>query len=125
AILGVIIIQGGRVKYLNEVISKYFDHSIEEIMTWSRDKFIEIIHPDDREHVLNILFSHSISKMKERLQHISYRTISGSGDVKWFEAYAKIIHYKGEEAILVTILDVTEKRGRYRKKRSRITIERS
>ncbi|MHA1405262.1 MAG: ATP-binding protein [Candidatus Helarchaeota archaeon] len=92
------------------MISKYFDHSIEEIMTWSRDKFIEIIHPDDREHVLNILFSHSISKMKERLQHISYRTISGSGDVKWFEAYAKIIHYKGEEAILVTILDVTEKR---------------
>ncbi|MCK4779863.1 MAG: PAS domain S-box protein, partial [Candidatus Lokiarchaeota archaeon] len=50
--MGIIIIQDGLFKYFNEQARKLNEYSLEEIQSWEPYEFAKLIHPDDKEFVM-------------------------------------------------------------------------
>ncbi|MHA2088395.1 MAG: PAS domain S-box protein, partial [Promethearchaeota archaeon] len=106
--MGIIIIQDGIFKYFNEQAVNLNGFSEEEIKEWKPYEFAKLIHPDDKEFVMEQ------ARKKEKgdqevIQHYKYRIITKLGKVRWVENYSKTINYKGRSADFVMTIDVTNK----------------
>ncbi|MBY8984246.1 MAG: PAS domain S-box protein [Candidatus Lokiarchaeota archaeon] len=104
--MGIIVIQDGIFKYFNEQAIKLNGYSIEEIKKWKPYEFAKLIHPDDREFVMEQAKKKEEGK-KDVIQHHKYRIITKSGNIRWIENFSKSINYKGRPADLVMSIDVT------------------
>ncbi len=101
---GIMIIKNGAFEYANPKALQTSGYSLDEIM--SRN-FIDFVHPDDRNVVLE--------KYQENIEgkefhQFPFRIISSNGTIKWVEVSSILINWKGEPAILVFMSDITEKR---------------
>lgn len=94
---------------INQGFIDMFGFSRKEIQDRFNDRFIEMIHPDDRESMM--------SKVAETLGHgekasFQYRVLCRDGSYKWVMDNAQIIHNEsGEERIFCVLMDVTESRN--------------
>ncbi|MFX0083495.1 MAG: PAS domain S-box protein [Candidatus Hodarchaeota archaeon] len=106
--MGIIIIQDGLFKYFNEQARKLNEYSFEEIQNWEPYEFAKLIHPDDKEFVMEQVRKKQIGE-KDVVQHHKYRIITKTGEVRWIENFSKTIKYKGRPADLVMSVDITDK----------------
>ncbi len=85
-LLGVIIVQGGFVKYVNQAASDLTEYSIKEALNWGINGFGRLFHPDDLAFVME-----QVQKKQEGVEdvvtHYSYRIITKSGKVKWVDQF--------------------------------------
>ena len=107
ALLGIAILQGGRIRFANQRISEMLEHSIEEILAWERVDLHALFHPDD----VATIASEVRRKLEEGGEHSHYtvRALSKVRGMKWIEVYSKRIDYGGAPAVLITQLDVTDR----------------
>ncbi|NVM16849.1 MAG: PAS domain-containing sensor histidine kinase [Candidatus Lokiarchaeota archaeon] len=106
--MSIYIIQDGIFKYRNQRATDVSGYSSEDIKDWKPYEYAKIIHPEDRELVLE----QSKKKQKGDLDVINrykYRIIKKSGEVAWIDNFSKTINYKGRPADLVMTEDITEK----------------
>jgi len=106
--MGIIIIQDGLFKYYNQRAAEINGYSLEEINSWKANEFSKLIHPDDREFVLNQARKKQIGE-KDIVNQYSYRIIKKNGETIWVENFSKTINYKGKPADFVMTIDITEK----------------
>lgn len=107
--MGIIIVQDDQIKYINDALLKMFEYSYEEIASWSKNDLLKLIHPED----LPILRDQRNQRKSGEFNIkscSSYRVITKSGKEKWIDQFSKNILYKGKEAELATIIDVSEKK---------------
>ena len=107
--IGIIIIQNGVLVYVNETVSKIMGYSFQELKNWSTNDFFKKIHPDDIP-IAAERFQRMQKDDMDAFSLYSYRVFSKSGKMKWIEVYSKIIHYQGKNAIMATIVDITNKK---------------
>jgi len=107
--MGVIIIQDGLVKYVNQATSEITEYSIGEALDWKPNEFGKLFHPDDLEFVMEQAQKKQ-EGAKDVVTHYSYRLITKSGEVKWIDQYSKTITFEGKNADLITIIDITERK---------------
>jgi PAS domain S-box-containing protein len=104
--IAIFVIQDMKIKYINPKgidISGY--SSIEELE--SRD-FIEFVHPDDREVILQ---RHMQRLGGEKItEGFHFRIFNKSGDTRWMEYGAMAIDWEGKPAILSFMTDITERK---------------
>ncbi|MHA1489057.1 MAG: PAS domain S-box protein [Promethearchaeota archaeon] len=105
--IGIVIIQKTVIKYVNKTVSKIFGYTIQEIKEWNFKHFLNAIHPDDR--------SRAIKNLQERAflrdtPKVPWRIITKSGETRWVNIYAKRIQIQEKEAVLATLIDITEKK---------------
>jgi len=101
------IIQDDEIKYANEAFSKLAEYPLDEILKWNSNDFARLLHPDDRDFVLEQ------NRKKQQgetgaINHYSYRFFSKSGKMKWVEHYSRSILYKSNYASLMTVAEITE-----------------
>lgn len=104
--MGIIIIQGGGIKYINEVLPSTLGYSIQEIINWTPVDFFKLIHPND----LTVAMKRFQRMQKGELGihgAYLYRIFTKSRDIKWINLNSKVIQYQGKNAILVTLVDMT------------------
>ena len=106
--MSIYIIQDGIFKYRNQRATDVSGYSEEDIKDWSPYEYGKIIHPEDREKVLEQ------SRKKQEgdpnvVNRYKYRIIKKSGEVAWIDNFSKTINYKGRPADLVMTEDITEK----------------
>ena len=106
--MGIIIIQDGLFKYFNERAIEINGFSPEEIQNWKPYEFVKIIHPDDKEFVLEQARKKE-SGDKDVVEQYSYRLITKTGEIRWIEGFSKTISYRGKPADLVMSIDITDK----------------
>ena len=105
ALAGVYLIQEGKFVYLNRKAAEIHGRSREEL-TGAKDIF-ETVHPEDREIVRE--------NMKNRLEgHLKtadyqFRIVKRDGSVSFIEVLGSYTTYKGQPAIIGTLIDVTER----------------
>ncbi|MFX1325351.1 MAG: PAS domain-containing protein [Promethearchaeota archaeon] len=51
--LGIIILQRGRLKYVNQVMAQINDYSIESMLDWTIKDMVNLVHPEDLPIVIN------------------------------------------------------------------------
>ncbi len=108
--MGIIILQEEKLKYVNEAAANLFEYSIEEVINWSKNDMVEkVIHSDD----LSLLRGKRELRRKGEFNlrpYISYRVITKTGKIKWIKQFSRIIDYRGKEAELISIIDVTDQK---------------
>ncbi|KKN49647.1 hypothetical protein LCGC14_0640770 [marine sediment metagenome] len=109
SLLGIIIIQDGVFKYVNDVVSEIIGYDIQDILNWSQNEFFNKIHPSDVPIALKRFQQMQLGEMDAFLSY-PYRIYTKSNKVKWIDVYSKIITFQGKNAILASIADVTEKK---------------
>jgi len=106
--MGIIVIQDGVFKYFNERAADINGYSVEEISNWQPYEFSKLIHPDDKDFVMN-----QARKKQEGdtdvVSHHQYRIIKKNEEIIWVENFSKTINYQGKPADLVMTIDITEK----------------
>ena len=93
---------------VNQGFLDLFGFSRDEITEQFHDRFIDMIHPDDRR---GVLAKTEEQFSKDRKFTFNYRVLCKNGSFKWVMDNAQIIHNEeGEERIFCILLDVTESR---------------
>ncbi|NHI93446.1 MAG: PAS domain S-box protein [Candidatus Lokiarchaeota archaeon] len=109
SLIGISIIQDGIIKYVNQSIAEFVEYSVEEITGWDLNKFLNVIHPSDKDKIRE-----QVLKIKQGeynvLIHYTFQIINKSGKIIWLENFSKPINYEGGQAILSTVIDITEKK---------------
>ncbi|TFG03203.1 MAG: PAS domain-containing sensor histidine kinase, partial [Promethearchaeota archaeon] len=107
--IGLAVIQDGRFKYVNQTFADTIGYTTKEILNWKSDKYLDFIHPDDKEYVLERTKKIFIDKNSSISQN-SFRVYKKSGEIIWIETNAKIINYEGMPALIIAQMDITEKK---------------
>ncbi|MFX0029640.1 MAG: PAS domain S-box protein [Candidatus Hermodarchaeota archaeon] len=106
--MGIAVIQDGVYKYFNERITEVNGYSMDDIKNWKPNEFAKIIHPDDREFVMEQAAKKQAGNT-DVVNHYQFRIIRKDKKVRWLEIFSKTIYYEGRPADLVMTVDITEK----------------
>ncbi|HUX98832.1 MAG TPA: PAS domain-containing sensor histidine kinase [Candidatus Deferrimicrobium sp.] len=108
SLMGIVILQDGLIKYINEMAANISGDSLEEIKGWSVNEFYSTIHPDD----LPIVIEQARKKQRgdqDVIIHYTIRIKHKSGKIRWVDNYSKTINYQGRPADLATMIDITDR----------------
>ena len=99
------VAQDGKIVFLNPRATTMTGYSSEELMS---TPFIEFIHPDDRDKVID----RHVRRMKgeEIPQLYDFRLTEKDGNVRWVELNVVAINWKGKPATLNFLSDITERK---------------
>ncbi len=102
---GILVAQDGMHRFVNPATAKIWGYSEEELLS---RPVAEFIHPDDREMVLD----RQIRRAKgEKLPgRYPFRIVTKDGTTKWVEIDSASISWEGKPAVLVFMIDVTERK---------------
>lgn len=109
SLMGIGIIQDGSPIYINDAFVHLSGYSKEELQSMDQGSFFKMVHPEDREFVQN-QYMIKIKGEKEALLNYSYRGLRKNGDAIWIDHYSKPIMYEDKPAILVTFIDITDRK---------------
>ncbi len=101
----IIVAQDGLVKFANRRMEELSGYSREELLSVA---FIEFIHPDDRQFLVESDFR-KLSGDKFVAAH-PVRLIDKGGQAIWMEISAVVIEWEGRRATLNFVSDITERR---------------
>ncbi|MCP4613319.1 MAG: PAS domain S-box protein [Planctomycetes bacterium] len=102
---GIVVVQDRMLKFVNPVIRTIMGYTEEELMSKS---FIEFVHPDDREQVMDIHLKRN--KGEEVPPVYECRIVDKQGNAKWAENNGILIEWEGRDATLNFLRDVTERK---------------
>lgn len=110
SLVGIIVVQEGRVVYANERAAEISGYSFAEAKKWSSEQFIQIIvHPKDRLFVLDQLRKKQRGK-KDVLERYDIRIIDKNKQTKWLSVNSKTITFNGESALEIIVIDITKRK---------------
>jgi PAS domain S-box-containing protein len=117
------LFQNDRFIYINPAAEEMSGYSAEEAQQMN---FWAIVHPDDRETIVQRGRQRQLAKSNER--SIEFRIIPKDGGVRWVHVTAASVTYEGKPAALVSAIDITNRKkaeeALYREKeRLRITLQ--
>ncbi|MHC4198817.1 MAG: PAS domain S-box protein [Planctomycetota bacterium] len=119
ALMGIMILQGDRVKYVNSAMAAIIGSTVEDLSRHGLGDILEYVHPDDRAFVMEQARKKQAGD-PDVVTHYVYHGLRKSGEDAWIELYSKTLVYEGKPADLVTILDITE---RHRAEEERAGLE--
>lgn len=103
--VGMLVAQDLKLVFANTAISNFLGYPQEEII--SKQNPFELIHPDDRDMVLNRHLQRINSEAPP--ETYPYRVITKSGEEKWVEVTGTRINWKGKPATLNFFTDISER----------------
>jgi PAS domain S-box-containing protein len=109
SLLGILIIQNGKIQYVNRTTSEICGYPIEEMMNWGPNAFSKVVHPDDLPFVMEQARRKQLGE-PDIITSYSWRAITKSGAVKWIESYSRTIPYGNSPADFAMMADITERK---------------
>jgi len=109
SLLGICVIQDDLVKYINTQFADLLGYSVDEIKNWEPGWFANVIHPDDRDWVVEQAKKKQLG-LKDVRYYYQYRLINKSKNIIWLDNFSKTILFRGRNANLVTAVNITERK---------------
>jgi PAS domain S-box-containing protein len=107
--IGVIIQQDGYITFANTAVSDIVEYPIEEFNNQAIENIYKMVYKEDLPLMID-KFKLSQTEGFELDNQYELRLLSKSGEIKWVSIFTKPIIYLGRNAILSTIIDVTDKK---------------
>ncbi len=107
-LMGIVILQDDVLKYVNSTLAKMGEYSPQEIIGWSINDFIKLLHPEDLPFIMKQAKKKQMGDLDLESRY-SCRIFTKSGKLKWVDVYSKSILYQGKPADFITLIDITEK----------------
>jgi PAS domain S-box-containing protein len=108
ALQGLAIIQNSEVIFANGTLAEITGHTLEELQSLSSDVLMSLVHPEDRNRILEVVvdgISRNLSPLRQE-----FRIIRQDGATVWVDALANFIEYQGNPAIQVAFIDITKRK---------------
>ncbi|MFX1322765.1 MAG: PAS domain S-box protein [Promethearchaeota archaeon] len=107
--IGIDIIQDNKIVYCNQALSDIAGYSREEILHSSINDLIESIHQDYRESILDYINTYQQDAEKS-FSEVEFPFYNKKAELKWVRANVNTINYLKRNAMLTTLIDITEKK---------------
>jgi PAS domain S-box-containing protein len=107
SLMGTIIIQDGRVIYVNNAELNIMEYTALEMLGWTQEDLLNHIHPEDKIKAINRGRKRQEGKVVNPF--FQYRIVTKSGKHKNVEVSTKIIEFNEKPASLTYVIDVTDK----------------
>ncbi len=104
--LGLIVLRGDQVVFVNQFFADTFGYSADAILTMRLTDLLGFIHPEDAQAVLGRFRARVAGKSVDPRHRL--RTLDRDGGIRWFDMFAANILYDGEPAVQATLLEVTD-----------------
>jgi PAS domain S-box-containing protein len=103
--VGIFIVKNSRYCYVNRYIQGMSGYSLQEIYSMN---FLKLIHPD----FVDTIKKRYQSRMKgEPLgPQVEFKGVKKNGEAIWLLMSSGLIEYEGEQAVLATIINITERK---------------
>jgi len=105
---GMVLRRGERIVLVNQSFADMVGYTIEELLGFSFEDALNLIHPQDREMVL-ARFGDRVAR-KDVPDSYEHRFVRRNGETGWWSATVSTIDYGEESAILGIYVDVTERK---------------
>ena len=105
SLLGIGVLQDGRIIYANNTVLKCFGYSFDEIQ--EKDFWMKVIHPNDL-LLVERKIEHKLKEKKYNTTRYKCRILLKSGELKWIEVFSKNFYHNERLAILFTIIEIPE-----------------
>ena len=102
---GIIVFQGERIIYVNPAAVNIAGYAKDELIGM---RFWDVMHPDYRDLVREYGFSKLRGGQAE--SRIEIKIVRKDGEERWVDAFSSYIEYNGRPAVLVTAVDITERK---------------
>ena len=109
SLLGIIILQDDMFVYVNKQVPVITGIPLEELERWSLSDYYSLIHPDD----LGLLIEQGFKKQageEDVITNHSWRMVTPEGNLKWIETWSQTIPFKGRNANMVMMIDITDRK---------------
>ncbi|MBP1740947.1 MAG: signal transduction histidine kinase with receiver domain [Deltaproteobacteria bacterium] len=106
---GTWVIQDMRAVFCNQTFADMGGWTIPEVLSWSPEELSNIIHPDDQKRVWG-RFRERLEGKQLPLTINELRAFRKDGSVAWIEYDARKITLSGRPAMLISVLDITERK---------------
>ncbi|MCP4763910.1 MAG: PAS domain S-box protein [archaeon] len=110
ALTGIAIIQDDELKYVNDTYSKINGFTKEEIYNWPKNHYLDFVYLEDRKFVTEQAKKKQLRVEEGIVSQYFYRAYNKAKEILWIELDSKTIKYKGRDAILCSIKDITEQK---------------
>ena len=111
ALMGIVIIQDGMIKYINNRACNIIGASTEDIKTLKPNQFLDIIYPDDKKFAMEQASKKQTGEKEGIVTNYQFRIIDKNSKIKWIDHYSKTIIYGNRPADMVLWLDITDKKS--------------
>ena len=101
----IIVAQDGMMKFANQITARMTGYREEEL---SSIPFVNLIHPDDRELVIDRHLRRLKGEVFEEVY--PFRVVRSDGQLRWAEIQAVLIEWEGRPATLNFLTDITERK---------------
>ena len=110
SMMGILVLQDSKVKYMNEAFAKMVGYSIAEMNQWPADQQItRIIHHQDRDFVMDQI-TRKMRGDRDVIVNYPIRLLTSDDQVRWAEIYSKTVLFQGRPADLVTMTDISARK---------------
>ncbi len=102
---GILVVEDNKLLFANSRAAEIIGHSYDVMFT---RPFLELCHPDDQDMIIKN--SYLRARGLEVPATYDFRVVDAEGRVRWLEVAGTRIKWKGEDATLAFLSDVTEKK---------------
>ncbi len=100
---GIMVIQDGFYRYVNDKAVQIFGHGRAQLLSTPA---LEFVYPDDRHLIL------ALRKERAEGHHVAvrrrFRVVTAGGDARWVETNSAVIEWQRRSAVLVLMTDVSD-----------------
>lgn len=108
SLVGVGIIQSGHYVFANRAAAELFGYTVAELLALTNEQTAALIHADERADVAARIQDRLVGKKIPA--HSILHIVRHDRSERWLEANANRIEYRGAPAILILLVDVTERK---------------
>jgi PAS domain S-box-containing protein len=105
---GTWVIQDMRVVFCNQTFANMGGWTVDEVYSFSPEEVTNIIHPDDQKRVWG-RFRERLEGKQLPLTNNQLRAFRKDGSIAWIEYDARRINFSGRPAMLISVVDITER----------------
>jgi len=109
SLLGIIILQDDRFKYVNQAAADIFDSTADKLTSLPVGRYIDMIHPESRDFISKQARKKQSGEIDVAINY-EWKALTSEGSTKWVETYSKTVNYQGKPADLITIIDIENRK---------------
>jgi diguanylate cyclase (GGDEF)-like protein/PAS domain S-box-containing protein len=103
---GMVLRRGEKIILVNQCFADMVGYTIDELLDFSFEDSLNLIHPQDREMILARY--RDLLAGKDLPNTYEYRFLRRNGEAGWWSATVSTIDFEGQPAVLGVYLDITE-----------------